>query len=86
MQYLPNTFKAHSIQVLGYHAEMTRTTVEYVATVTLQKMFDKGYDEETIARIWNQGNPSKCKSGTNSLGVKFNSCSYVKKVLSNLNK
>lgn len=86
MQHLIPTFRQQSIQVLGYEAEMTRTTVEYVGTLTIQSMIEKGYNAETIAKIWNQGNSGKCKSGKNSLGVKFDSCLYVQKVLSNLNK
>lgn len=48
-------------------------------------MLEKGMSPERIARTWNQGNDSPCKSGTNSKGVKFNSCQYVATVINNLN-
>jgi hypothetical protein len=86
MQHLIPTFRQQSIQVLGYEAEMTRTTVEYVGTLTIQNMIEKGYSAEDIAKIWNQGHVGKCRRGVNSLGVNYDSCSYVQKVLSNYKK
>jgi hypothetical protein len=41
---------------------------------------------EDIAKTWNQGNTGVCKSGTNSLGIKFNSCQYVKELLNKYNQ
>ncbi len=38
-------------------------------------------DEDNVARIWNQGNAGPCVKGTNSKGVKYNSCAYEKKIL-----
>lgn len=86
LQYQPETFKMHSIQVLGYVADMTKVTVEYVATVTLQNKLNKGYTEAQLALEWNAGGAKKCGKGVNKYGVAYNSCEYVQKVLANLNK
>lgn len=43
----------------------------------------EGMSVEEIALKWNQGNTSKCSSGTNSFGVKYDSCEYVALVIKN---
>lgn len=49
-------------------------------------MLKKNMTVEDIAKVWNQGNTGPCKKGVNSLGVKFNSCQYVKELLDKYNK
>lgn len=49
-------------------------------------MLQKKMTVENIGKIWNQGNTGKCRAGVNSLGVKFNSCQYVKELLDKYNK
>ena len=82
---MPETFRHQSIKVLGYIAKPTLINQQYITTLTIQNMLEKGMSPERIARTWNQGNDSPCKSGTNSKGVKFNSCQYVATVINNLN-
>ena len=83
---MPNTYKEQSIKVLGYVAPMTKDNVEYVTVKTVDLMLKKQMTVEQIAKTWNQGNTGECSSGINSLGVKFNSCQYVKELLDKYNK
>ena len=86
LQYLESTYKAHSIKVLGYVAPATETNVQYVAVKNIELMLKKNMTVEDIAKVWNQGHTGNCRAGTNSLGVKFNSCQYVKELLDKYNK
>lgn len=81
-QLMPSTWKAYSIQVLGYYEERpTKTTVEYVVANKIQKFMDKGWNEDKIALVWNGGeNATRCSSGTNKYGQKYSSCDYVNKL------
>ena len=63
---------------------MTDVTEYYVAVHKIQYHINEGYSDAAIARIWNQGNPSPCKAGTNRWGVKYDSCAYERKVLAHL--
>ena len=81
MQYMPATWRAHSMQVYGKVLEKTPEREWYVAVRMIQKWLDEGYSEAQIALIWNQGNPGECHAGTNSKGVPFNSCDYRDKIL-----
>ena len=85
---MPSTWRAYSIQVLGYYEESpTPITVEYVVAHKVQKFMNKGLTHEQIALKWNAGeNATKCSSGTNKWGQKYDSCGYVHSVLTNLNK
>ena len=65
---------------------MTETNVDYIAIKNIDLMLKKEMTVEQIARVWNQGHRGACKSGTNSLGVKFNSCKYVKELLDKYNQ
>jgi len=80
LQYLVPTWKARSIQVLGYVAEMTKTNVEYVTAVTFTEMLEKSTPER-IALAHNQGGGTTCRKGTNKHNQKYDSCSYVQKAM-----
>lgn len=76
---LPSTYKAYSIQVLGYVAEPTPITTEYVATVSVQRMLETETVEQVLLS-WNSGEGAKkCSSGVNKNGTPFDSCRYVQK-------
>jgi hypothetical protein len=85
-QHLIPTYNQQSIRVLGYVAPMTKNNVEYVTVKTVDLMLKNQLTVEQIGRSWNQGNTGPCRSGTNSLGVKFNSCQYVKELLDKYNQ
>ena len=85
-QHLIPTYKQQSIRVLGYVAPMTKDNVEYVTVKTVDLMLKKQMTVEDIGKIWNQGHVGKCSFGVNRLGVKFNSCQYVKELLDKYNQ
>ena len=87
-QLMPSTYKAYSIQVLGYYEENpSPITVEYVVTSKVQQLLNKGLSHESIALKWNAGeSATKCSRGVNRWKQPFDSCDYVQKVLANLNK
>lgn len=85
-QFMPSTWRGYSIDVYGEIVEQTKENARYVAEMKVYEFLKKGYSEEEIFLIWNQGNRYKCKSGTNKYGVKYDSCLYVQKGLNNLNK
>jgi len=87
-QLLPATYKAYSIQVLGYYEENpTPTTVEYVVTSKVQQFLNKGMTHDQIALKWNAGeSATKCSKGVNKWKQAYDSCGYVQAVLANLNK
>jgi hypothetical protein len=76
---MPGTWSYWSQQVFGYVEKMSPVNEEYVALRKIQHHIDQGYSDKEIALIWNQGNASPCKAGTNSKGVKYDSCNYVQK-------
>lgn len=78
---MPGTWSYWSQKVFGYVERQTPANEEYVALHKIQAHLNEGYGEKEIALIWNQGNASPCKAGTNSYGVVYDSCSYVQKVL-----
>lgn len=80
-QFMPGTWSYWSQKVFGYVERQTPANEEYVALHKIQAHLNEGYGEKEIALIWNQGNASPCKAGTNSYGVVYDSCSYVQKVL-----
>lgn len=85
-QIMPATYKAYSIQVLGYVAEPTPTNVEYIATIKLGKLAEK-YPIERIALMWNAGeNATKCSRGKNRWNQNFDSCAYIAKTINNYNQ
>ena len=84
LQYMPGTWKHHSHVVYGEIREMTPERERYVATAMVQRWLDEGYSQEQIPLLWNQGNASRCKAGTNKFGVRFDSCAYQQHVLAYL--
>lgn len=78
---MPSTWSYWSNRVIGYVAEQTPINERYVALHKIQEHLNAGYGNDDIARIWNQGNAGPCVRGTNSKGVKYDSCAYEKKVL-----
>jgi hypothetical protein len=81
---MKGTWEHWSKQIFGYVEKQTPTNERYVALQKIQHYLDEGYNEAQIARLWNQGNASPCKSGTNKWGVKYDSCAYQEKVLAKL--
>jgi len=65
---------------------MTKGNVEYVTVKTVDLMLKRQMTVEQIAKKWNQGHTGKCSAGTNSLGVKYNSCQYVRELLDKYSK
>ena len=84
-QFMPGTWRDMSKQVLGYVAPQTSINEQYVALMTVQRLFNEGKTERQIALIWNTSlggteKPLEIK-GTNKKGVKFDSVAHAKKVL-----
>lgn len=73
------------MKVYGKVLDKTPDREWYVATRMIEQWLKDGYNETQIALIWNQGNPGACHAGTNSQGVKFDSCAYKNQVLALLN-
>lgn len=86
---MPNTWKAHSYEVLGYVAPMTRINEEYVASVKIQTLKDAGKSVRQIALVWNQGNDKRpCIKGVSTVKVdnkvrkvNYDSCEYADTVV-----
>lgn len=87
LQYLPSTYRQYSIQVLGYVAPMTKTNVEYISTVKVQQMIDRGLTLKQIALKHNAGeNATECSRGWNKHKVFYDSCAYVEKAINYYNQ
>lgn len=84
MQFLPSTWRLFSVDVYGEVREQTPQRERYVGYKKIEKWLAEGYDADDIARIWNQGHAGNCRSGTNRHGVRYDSCTYEKKVLANM--
>ena len=82
LQYLPGTWRAHSMIIFGEVRKMSPVTEKYVATKMVEKWLEEGYTVQQIPLLWNQGNTGKCSSGINRHGVPYNSCEYQRRVLS----
>ncbi len=79
-QYMPKTWQLYSKQVLGYVAPVNYTNDVYISSKKIQTWLNRGYNIKTVLLFWNAGeNAKKCNRGTNSKGVKYNSCEYVKR-------
>jgi len=85
MQFLPSTWRLFSKEVYGEVKEQTPTRERYVAYKMIEKWLEDGLDARQIALRWNQGHSGACKAGTNKHGVKYDSCSYARQVLAQLN-
>lgn len=79
---LPSTYKAYSIQVLGYfEPDPSPVTAEYIATVTLERISRNRTPEQSFLS-WNAGEGAKkCSSGWNKNKVFYDSCSYIQKAM-----
>lgn len=86
MQYLPSTWRAHSVLVYGEVREMTDVRERFVATKIVERWVNAGYNAAQIALMWNQGHAGQCKSGVNKYGVKYDSCGYRDAVLAYLRR
>ena len=78
------TWNYWSHRVFGYVEDMTPVNERYVALHKIQAHLNEGYQEDDIARLWNQGNAGPCVSGVNRFGVAYDSCAYERKVLAML--
>jgi hypothetical protein len=47
----------------------------------IEQWLSEGYDEDDIARIWNQGNAGNCVRGINKHNVPYDSCKYERQVM-----
>ena len=54
-----------------------------MTVIKITKWLEQGKDVRQIALLWNQGSSTKCRSGINSSGVKYNSCQYADLVVVN---
>jgi hypothetical protein len=80
-QFMKSTYKAYSIQVLGYVADLTPVNAEYIATVKMEEL-SKKYTPEQIFLKWNAGEgATKCRKSVNGNGTPYNSCTYVQKAM-----
>lgn len=70
--------------VYGEVRAQTPIRERYVATQMVKRWQKQGNTAKDIALIWNQGHTGKCSAGTNSRGVKFDSCSYAQAVLAKI--
>ena len=85
---MKNTYRAYSIQVLGYYVENpSPTTAEYIATMSIQRIANKSQSEADVFLKWNAGEgATKCRKSINSRGTSYDSCSYVQKAMNYYNK
>lgn len=81
---MPSTWRHHSTLVYGEVREMTPEREWYVVTTLFDKWLREGMNEAQIALRWNAGGASKCSSGVNKYGVRYDSCAYVQGVLAML--
>lgn len=86
-QFMPGTYYALAEEYIGRfglwypaHDELPRYPhiERYLALKEIQKYLDLGRDAMGVALRWNAGpNARACSKGTNSYGVKYNSCGYL---------
>jgi hypothetical protein len=89
LQYMPNTWKCVSREVMGEVLPQTTGNEWYVSVLKVQSLLDQNpnYTAYEIGMIWNG---SLCgsekpiaKQGTNKHKVKYNTVTHAKKVLEN---
>jgi hypothetical protein len=85
-QYMPTTWKSYSEEVFGVVKEQTEENAETVTLSMIRKWLDDGRSDEEIFLIWNSGSTRECRSGINSHGVRYDSCTYVKNAIKILNE
>lgn len=72
------TYRAYSMDVLGYVAPRTEINEKYIVTMKSEEWLKKGQTVQRILLMWNAGEgASKCSSGINRHNVKYDSCAYV---------
>lgn len=81
---MPRTWEQHSKEVYGEVRKMTPEREYYVVATLIESWLQEGLTESQIALRWNAGGATKCSSGINRHGVRFDSCAYQKKVLAML--
>lgn len=84
-QFMPSTWRLFTQEIYGEFREMTPERERYVVTMMVEKWTDQGMSASQIALRWNAGGATKCSRGVNKLGVEFDSCAHVSKVLAYLN-
>ena len=83
---MPSTWRMFSKEVYGYELAMTPERERYVVTKMVSDWMATGLTPAQVALRWNAGgNATKCSSGTNSYGVKYDSCKHVQTVLMAMN-
>lgn len=84
-QFMKDTWRLFSIEIYGEYKPMTPERERYVVTKKVEKWVNQGFSPAQIALKWNAGGAAtRCSSGYNSLGVWYDSCKHVKKVLAYL--
>lgn len=83
-QFMDSTWVLFSKDVYGEYRPMTPIRERYVVTMMVNKWVDQGMTASQIALRWNAGGATRCSSGTNRYGVRYDSCAHVQKVLSYL--
>lgn len=82
---MPGTWKYHSSLVYGEVKPKTPEREWFVAVTVIERWLDEGLSEAQVALRWNAGGATRCSSGINKYGVKYDSCAYQRKVLAQLN-
>lgn len=84
-QMMPNTYKQISKEIAGEVLPHTPINEEYIATMKIQQLIEKGYNPKDIAMVWNGSLGGKevpiAKKGKNKWGIKYDTVAYAQKVL-----
>lgn len=86
-QYLPSTWRAYSIDVVGKVLQQTSANERTVTEGMIRKWVDEGISDRGIFLIWNQGSATgygggaDCYKGVNDHGVAYDSCGYAQRAL-----
>lgn len=82
-QFMPSTWKSWAGKYLGDpNAKMDKINQNKVAYYKIKELKDQGFKVDQIASVWNSGGPNYAgKVGTNKYGVKYDTPSYVAKVV-----
>lgn len=83
-QFLSSTWRAYSLDVLGYIATQTPENTKKVVEGKVLEWKKKGLTDRQIFLMWNQGHPGQCRKGVNKKGVAYNSCAYADKGVATL--
>ncbi len=84
-QWMPGNFEADAKAAGLNPNDFSPENQDKVAYHQIKEYKDKGYDPGQISSLWNSGSPNNWQnhSGTNKLGVKYDTPGYVKKVQQN---